>query len=684
MDFNALQDSLNGTRGGASSANAVEGKYVLISEIGRGSYGVVWQAHLRQSQQQMPSLGVPPPPQLYAIKQLSKHRAGAKALREVMGEVETMSLLSHPNIVRLEETFQDTHSLWIVMEYLPGGELQQLIKARDISEAAARRVVTQLLMAIEYIHDKGIVHRDLKPANALLAAGDDMTVKISDFGFAVLAGADQCLSTYCGTVAFMAPEILQQQNYGKPVDMWAIGVMTFYMMAGEYPFTGATTEAVRRAICKGRCSFSTGRLALFPLLRDFLGRLLVRNPHKRMTAREALKHPWIKVGREDNADARAQYLAPASDGRGLAADGTHLPACSDGTAGGFKGAAGGGGGGHGRLRLSASARWRVALLAIVAAHRLLYLQHCRRLTRLGFGGVRVLRDYHYCVSGRYDPPSSALDCSRAFLGSPHALLELLPMVLSCKGLTSLDLSCNGIDSLSAVQALVKALAQHRCLQSLSLAHNPIPAVAARGLLRLARNPASRITSIDITGTLIPEDVAAQLASILSEKAHTLQPSSLRSSRSFGDATASVGAVSTASTLPAASSARVLPHGMSLHLPSQRQQPPQVLFQSKQQQQQQQFTGSSRSSPVKRRSSADSARSSTASIHSHGGTRNGPLRNAAPRAAPMSPGPATVGRQLHTRVSRLPPLPPAATARRSNAELSQLGRKAGTVKSIALE
>ncbi|KAK7198953.1 mitogen-activated protein kinase kinase 3 [Novymonas esmeraldas] len=474
MDFSALQDSLlrNAKSGGSTDTVDVESRYLMVELIGSGSYGSVWTATRRTGAKET-----------YAVKRIDKRQAGAKGLRSVMGEVETMSLLSHPNIVKLEETFQDDSCLSIVMEYLPGGSLQHRIDRQSVSETETRRFITQLLMAVEYIHEKGIVHRDLKPSNCLLSQ-NDLVVKISDFGLSVFAGNEQCLTTCCGTLHFMAPEILLEKNYGKPVDMWAMGVMAHVIFLGRYPFQARTEAALTKEICRGYHppEDGVGAVRCPPPLQDFISQLLLYDPHRRMTAKDALKHPWIKEGLDAN---RRTSLYPSRSAA--------------------------------KSSLRPSARWRSAVLAVMGAQRLLYLQRVQRLVRLGYDGIPILRDYRYLVTGCYMPASTSLECSHMFHARPMALLELISMVDTCRFLKHLDLSWNNIHNLSVIQSLLKVVTRHPSLQSMDLSHNPIPAVAGRAIVRLVRNPLSHVTSINVGDTGISADTIGQINTFLKEK-----------------------------------------------------------------------------------------------------------------------------------------------------------------------
>ncbi|CCW65677.1 unnamed protein product [Phytomonas sp. EM1] len=481
MDSNALQDTLLMPKNNSSDNIPIESRYSLLDHLGKGSYGTVWRAQHNQSKK------------VFAIKKVNKTHVGAKGLQELMSEVESMSMLNHPNIVKLEETYQDDSSLWIVMEYLACGSLDQMLKKKGtLSEVSTKNIVTQLLLALEYIHRKGFVHRDLKPANCLISE-DGSTVKISDFGFAVLAGSEQCLTTYCGTISFMAPEILMKLNYGKNVDMWALGVLTYLLFTGEYPFKGDSSSTLRREICKNHSWVNRNKkLKEVPHLYDFISRLLSFEPIKRMTARESLQHQWIKLRMNSFKDI-VSFTSCLPSGE--------FGGCSP-------------------SRLRMVGRFRSAVVAILAAHRLVYWQRCRRLEKLGYGHFSVLRDLHYFVAKRFEPKCSGrsvLYCSHMFSRCPTAITELLPMIAASESIEEINLSHNNISSLSLVQDILLAVAHHPSVEVINLSYNPIPAVAGRGLLRLARNPSPKLRRIEVIGTPIAIDVVRQLSSLLKEK-----------------------------------------------------------------------------------------------------------------------------------------------------------------------
>lgn len=478
MDFSKWQDSF-GSNVGSSDLVSIEDRYELLEKVGQGAYGVVWKGVRRKDVSK----------KTFAIKQINMSRAGSHNLKSVIGEVETMTLLNHPNIVKLEETFKDDTNLWIVMEYLPGGELLQLLKNERLSENLTRLIVVQLLEALEYIHGRGIVHRDLKPSNCLMGE-NETTVKISDFGFAVLAGSAQCLKAYCGTVAFMAPEILLDKNYGKPVDMWALGIMTYMMFVGGFPFTSDNTHELIRNISRSHEIIQNEpALKYSPHLKDFIMGLLNEDPNKRLTSKEALKHSWIQ-GIGDGLGLRRSFPQEIQQTFRI----SKSPQCF---------------------------RFRYACFAVVAMNRLIYYRKYRALIKIESEQLSVLRNFHYMVSGVFIPKESSLECSEVFNSKPAALELFFVMLSTTTTVECINLSKNNIDSLSVIQNLFKILLRHPSIICVNLSNNPIPALAGRAILRVTKNPICKLRHVILEGTNIPSDILQQINSALKEKANSV-------------------------------------------------------------------------------------------------------------------------------------------------------------------
>lgn len=174
-----------------------------------------------------------------AIKIIKKSSANNTEMGLIRSEIETLKVCQHPNIIRLLDVFENADSLYLVTELLAGGNLYGYMEGCKfaVSETRARRIVHSLATALFYLHSYGIVHRDLKPANVMMTnKTEHADVKIVDFGLAKLIGPSQFCTEVSGTLAYMAPEVLQQKPYGKAVDIWSLGVITYFLLVGRLPF----------------------------------------------------------------------------------------------------------------------------------------------------------------------------------------------------------------------------------------------------------------------------------------------------------------------------------------------------------------------------------------------------------------------------------------------------------------
>ncbi|KAF4002058.1 Protein kinase domain family protein [Saccharomyces cerevisiae] len=228
----------------------------------------------------------------------------------VTRELEVLQKLNHPRIVRLKGFYEDTESYYMVMEFVSGGDLMDFVAAHGaVGEDAGREISRQILTAIKYIHSMGISHRDLKPDNILIEQDDPVLVKITDFGLAKVQGNGSFMKTFCGTLAYVAPEVIrgkdtsvspdeyeERNEYSSLVDMWSMGCLVYVILTGHLPFSGSTQDQLYKQI--GRGSYHEGPLKDFRIseeARDFIDSLLQVDPNNRSTAAKALNHPWIKM-----------------------------------------------------------------------------------------------------------------------------------------------------------------------------------------------------------------------------------------------------------------------------------------------------------------------------------------------------------------------------------------------------
>ncbi|KAG6663738.1 hypothetical protein CIPAW_02G044300 [Carya illinoinensis] len=215
---------------------------------------------------------------------------------ELKREISIMKLIKHPNVVKLFEVMASKSKIYIVLEFVGGGELfDQIAKHRRLKEDEARRYFQQLINAVDYCHSRGVYHRDLKPENLLLDSYG--VLKVSDFGLSAISQhvrEDGLLHTTCGTPNYVAPEVLNDKGYdGTAFDIWSCGVILFVLMAGYLPFDEPNLAVLYKKICKADFTcpsyFSIGAKKL-------IKRILDPNPLTRITIPEILEDEWFKKG----------------------------------------------------------------------------------------------------------------------------------------------------------------------------------------------------------------------------------------------------------------------------------------------------------------------------------------------------------------------------------------------------
>ncbi|KIV90156.1 hypothetical protein, variant [Exophiala mesophila] len=221
----------------------------------------------------------------------------------VRNEIAVLKRVSvgHRNILTLVDYFETMNNLYLVTDLALGGELfDRICRKGSYYESDAADLIRATLSAVAYLHDHGIVHRDLKPENLLFRTPEDNAdLLIADFGLSRIMDEEQfhVLTTTCGTPGYMAPEIFKKTGHGKPVDIWAIGVITYFLLCGYTPFDRDSNLEEMQAILAADYSFTPveyWRNVSEPA-RDFIRRCLTIDPRARMTAHQALQHPWIRA-----------------------------------------------------------------------------------------------------------------------------------------------------------------------------------------------------------------------------------------------------------------------------------------------------------------------------------------------------------------------------------------------------
>uniref|UniRef100_A0A5B6Z4A6 non-specific serine/threonine protein kinase n=1 Tax=Davidia involucrata TaxID=16924 RepID=A0A5B6Z4A6_DAVIN len=265
-------------------------RYEVGEEVGRGHFGYTCSATSKKGDLKG---------QQVAVKVIPKSKmTTAIAIEDVRREVKILrALTGHNNLVQFYEAFEDHDNVYIVMELCEGGELLDRILSRGgkYSEDDAKAVMVQILNVVAFFHLQGVVHRDLKPENFLFTTKDENSqLKAIDFGLSDFVRRDEKLNDIVGSAYYVAPEVLHR-SYSTEADVWSIGVIAYILLCGSRPFWARTESGIFRAVLKADPSFDE---APWPSLsteaKDFVKRLLNKDPRKRMSAAQALSHPWIR------------------------------------------------------------------------------------------------------------------------------------------------------------------------------------------------------------------------------------------------------------------------------------------------------------------------------------------------------------------------------------------------------
>lgn len=281
---------MRGLKEGSSGANIMTqvrkvGKYEVGRTLGEGTFAKVKFARNSITGESV------------ALKVLDKEKIlRHKMVDQIKREISIMKLVRHPNVVRLHEVLASRAKIYIVLEFITGGELfDKIVHQGRLSEDESRKYFQQLIDAVEFCHTKGVYHRDLKPENLLLDSAGNL--KISDFGLSALpqqVREDGLLHTTCGTPNYVAPEVLNDKGYdGAKADLWSSGVILYVLLAGFLPFDELDLTTLYKKIHKAEFSFPTW---FSPGAQNLISKLLDPNTRTRLTYDGIRMDPWFKTG----------------------------------------------------------------------------------------------------------------------------------------------------------------------------------------------------------------------------------------------------------------------------------------------------------------------------------------------------------------------------------------------------
>ena len=262
--------------------------YDMLDDIGEGKFGVVKLGVHKNTKEKV------------AIKIIKKESMNVTDIELVKGEIDIMKLCRHPNVVRLLDHFENADYIFIIMEHLTGGDLEEYLNKIHfrLNETRAAILMYQLASGIKYLHDYGILHRDLKPENIMLSDNTEKgIIKVMDFGLSKIMGPEEKVADGFGTLSFVAPEVLIRKPYNKQIDIWSLGVILYYMLSSTLPFDDENDneEVIAKMTVFKEVEFPQEKWAKRSKeVIDLIRLCLIKDPDKRLKIEEILVHSWIK------------------------------------------------------------------------------------------------------------------------------------------------------------------------------------------------------------------------------------------------------------------------------------------------------------------------------------------------------------------------------------------------------
>ncbi|CAI2355732.1 unnamed protein product [Caenorhabditis sp. 36 PRJEB53466] len=265
--------------------------FAILKVLGKGGYGKVYQARKITGRDKG---------SLFAMKAIKKNtiRDDEKFVEHMMAERNILENVNSPFLCELHYAFQTVDKLYLIMEYISGGDLfARLERVTKFSESAARFYLAEVLLAIQHLHSNGVIYRDLKPDNIMLDQSGH--VKLTDFGLCKAnLGHDELTDTFCGTIEYMAPEVLEKRQYGRAADYWALGILLYDMLSGCSPFYTSNRKKTMMLIKKAEFPMINN---ISPEAKSLLRKLIHRNEKTRLGASGTKSHSffgktnWLKM-----------------------------------------------------------------------------------------------------------------------------------------------------------------------------------------------------------------------------------------------------------------------------------------------------------------------------------------------------------------------------------------------------
>ena len=258
-------------------------QYNIVCDLGSGAYAVAKKIVHKETGEE------------YAVKIIQKKHLEQRERDRLTMETNILKRVRHPNIIALKAVCETDDELFLIMELAEGGELfEHIVNQGAYSEDVAIDITQQIVSAISYLHDLNIVHRDIKPENILLKRKGTLELKLADFGLSKMFDATVRMQTTCGSPGYVAPEVLTDDLYGREVDMWSVGVITYVLLSGFPPFYSENIKELFQQIMIAKYDFPAQYWStVSDPAKDFVRKLLVRNPASRMSAGMALEHAWL-------------------------------------------------------------------------------------------------------------------------------------------------------------------------------------------------------------------------------------------------------------------------------------------------------------------------------------------------------------------------------------------------------